>query len=326
MKVKKINNSSEWITFNEILKELTNTNYLIFPKLAMKEVIDDCVKTLLSGKEKNYLNSSHFDFVIVDKNHSPVFAVEFDGPHHQLYEKKKISDLKKNKICQLAELPLLRITDSELFKVESLSVLQFIIYRFVKFNENFEEIKERIAQKISEMDEESVRRLTLDGYLDPAYDPQFIFHIEHPFPFRDAIIKKLKTQYNLTSTYNNINTLWYQVFSKGSTSDTTYTDSYYYGIYKGKSKDGNFSWKSGKIDSKDIEVLEEDETHFSMKWELVTDSKYDQKISPVSFFMNTGKLPIYFADLPGAQIPDICDSIAEYLAYKKVLHWAESNL
>jgi hypothetical protein len=51
---------------------------------------------------------SHFDFVVAKKL-TPIFAVEFDGPHHDDPEQRKRDD-RKAELCRFFAFPLLRIT------------------------------------------------------------------------------------------------------------------------------------------------------------------------------------------------------------------------
>ncbi|GIW42014.1 MAG: hypothetical protein KatS3mg076_2591 [Candidatus Binatia bacterium] len=51
---------------------------------------------------------SHFDFLVTDSDHSPLFAVEFDGPPH-LTREQRARDDRKNKLCDRFSFPLLRI-------------------------------------------------------------------------------------------------------------------------------------------------------------------------------------------------------------------------
>src|SRR5262245_61176715 len=44
--------------------------------------------------------ASHFDFVVADEAHYPLFAVEFDGPLHQTEAMQVERDRKKNSLCQ----------------------------------------------------------------------------------------------------------------------------------------------------------------------------------------------------------------------------------
>jgi hypothetical protein len=51
---------------------------------------------------------AHFDFLVTDNDHSPLFAVEFDGPRHRTRDQIN-RDERKNTLCEQFQLPLLRI-------------------------------------------------------------------------------------------------------------------------------------------------------------------------------------------------------------------------
>lgn len=60
-----------------------------------------------------YALMSHFDFLITESSDdTPLFAVEFDELHHFIDDAAIKRDMKKKKLCELFEFPLLRITES----------------------------------------------------------------------------------------------------------------------------------------------------------------------------------------------------------------------
>lgn len=74
--------------------------------------IADVLRITQSGLDDTlygFALKSHFDFVISDDRSSPLFAVEFDGPLHSSCERQKLADARKDRICEFAEFPLLRI-------------------------------------------------------------------------------------------------------------------------------------------------------------------------------------------------------------------------
>ncbi len=293
MKVKKLLNTSEVITYTQIEKDLFESGYRIFPSLPLKDVIDNDIKKSLNRKGKLHFENSHFDFVIYDKVFSPVFAIEFDGPSHFEFEKKRKADIRKNKICQLASFPLIRITDLEIDYVDSISILQYIIYRFIKWKEEIGRIQAEIQEDILEMSDVEFTSKTEEGFLDPSIDPSFWFAVSPG--------------------------------SERSDQDGIFKASYSYGIYKGITSNDKYTWEGGKIRSDEIQVLIEGQEEFGLKFALVIEEDYDRKDSPANYFFKNGKLPIYFGQPNGVNIPSICESICEYLCYKNVLKWLEKN-
>ncbi len=328
MRVKKINNTSEIYTYNELSKGLEGIEAMIFPKLPIADVVDSEIRKILSKKAKNLFDNSHFDFIVTNKNHIPLFAVEFDGPFHELYDKKRINDIRKNRICQLAELPLIRVTDLQLQSFDSISVLRFIAYRYVKWTNDYPKIHQEWEKELSEMSEDELEAITSEGYLSPPYDPHFRFDIKHPFPLRDEVIEKLVNKHHLYNfiTINNRDSFWYSVFPGGDRSmDGIFTSSYHYGIYKGNESNSNISWKEGRLETKGVNILKEEKIEFGMKWALITAEDFNNDTAPFLYEQQNGFLPIYHPDLPGSYIPSICRSIAEYISYKRLLQFVEEN-
>ncbi|MFN2421640.1 MAG: DUF2726 domain-containing protein [Gemmatimonadota bacterium] len=70
----------------------------------------------LEGDLYSFALKAHFDCVVADENWMPLFAVEFDGPHHELDERARNNDKKKNKICEQLEFPLARVRDEHIFQ------------------------------------------------------------------------------------------------------------------------------------------------------------------------------------------------------------------
>jgi len=236
-----------------------------------------------------------------------------------------VRDLRKNRICQIAGLPILRITDYELTKIDSLSIVQFILFRFKKWSQNYESIRKRIQKELVAMSPEDYKDIIDDSFIEVGYDPDIMFHLEHPFPLKQKIIGELKEKYNLSSKPNK-NDIWYSVQRGGSSfQDGIHTAFYTYGIYQGKTSTKHYSFVNGKLKAEDVEILDEDRIRFAMSYRLLTVENLEKKRIP--FWSNAvfGILPFYYPDIPGASIPDICESISEYIAFRRIFLWAEKN-
>jgi hypothetical protein len=79
----------------------------------------------LSGGDRWYALSSHFDFVVWRDNH-PQFAVEFDERHHFTDSNQVVRDEKKNHICDKAAFPLLRVEEASLKRIGTTSVMEWL--------------------------------------------------------------------------------------------------------------------------------------------------------------------------------------------------------
>lgn len=322
MKVNRIINKKEILTFNELLKGFNNNDYYIFPKLPLHDVIDLEILPYLNENEKSVFYNIKFDFIITDKEHKPLFGVQFDGYEHRILDDVIKKDIIINRICQIAELPVIRISDFQLEKIDSISILQFMVYRFIKYNKEMPRIKEKLNEEIENMSSDEKENIIENGFLDPTYDPEFQFDLEYPFPLKANIISELKNNYLFEDFLpeNNPHLYWYTVFQGGNIpKDGIYTSFCYYGIYKGRSKTKNYSWKEGKLVSDGVEILKEDKIQFIMNWALKTSEEYDENMFPIEFQKNHGFMPTYIADIPGASIPSIAEAVSEYVCYKKVL-------
>jgi len=329
MKVKKILNSSESVTRDELEKALAGSGYRIFPQQLIRDVINLQLADLRYSDRAMYKNGK-FDFVICDAGSLPEFAVEFDGPNHFLYAKKMEQDIRKNRICSIAQFPLLRVSDAELDQYDSISVVQFVAYRFVNWKKEYPRIQQEIQSEVEEMTPEEIQHLTRGGILDPSLDPTFRFDLDFPFPLTRNIQMELLNNYGLglhSPDQDGIKAPWFTASVDSSfPDDGRFFTSYSYGIYRGKSSDGRYSWSAGHLVSPSVEILHEGQVKFGMKWELVIAEDYDQAEAPISYAERNGYLPIYFADIPGGHIPSICEAVCEYIAYKKVREWAQNNL
>jgi len=85
----------------------------------------------LTGRAKQYGLSSHFDFVMVRADTSePRFAVELDGSKHWTDPAVKERDRLKDDLCELAELPLLRVTSAFTRQQGRWTVLTYLVDAF----------------------------------------------------------------------------------------------------------------------------------------------------------------------------------------------------
>jgi Protein of unknown function (DUF2726) len=69
----------------------------------------------ISNEEYSYALKSHFDFVVADSEHNPLFAVEFDGPSHDSLD-QTVRDTIKNRLAERFALPLLRVRSAHLLR------------------------------------------------------------------------------------------------------------------------------------------------------------------------------------------------------------------
>lgn len=111
---KRIENKQEERT-HEILDDIASKyEARIFAKMRVADTLI-IENSGLPNNEYSYAFKAHFDFVVVNKDSIPEFAVEFDGLQHKSDPKSIHRDELKNNICRKLNFPLLRIT-SEYFE------------------------------------------------------------------------------------------------------------------------------------------------------------------------------------------------------------------
>jgi hypothetical protein len=100
-------NEYEQKTFVLLRSQVEGDQALVCPKVGLKEVFT-FENATLPKELRDFCSKGHFDFVIIDSASVPLFVVEFDGPSH-LSNEQVIRDRKKNELCRIFSLPILRI-------------------------------------------------------------------------------------------------------------------------------------------------------------------------------------------------------------------------
>ncbi|EMS96695.1 hypothetical protein H009_15763 [Agrobacterium tumefaciens str. Cherry 2E-2-2] len=154
-------------------------------KVRVADVID--IKELKNFRLGTYALQSHFDFVLIDEDHMPVVAIEFDGPGHTT-----ANDELKNSICRQANLPLIRIHSfEEVREVNQMTLARYLV-ELVFYGKAFLQMQ---ADGQIPMDEP----FTLSAFLKE--DAKHIFDSEFDFisSGRSKLIKTLR-QYGLSES------------------------------------------------------------------------------------------------------------------------------
>jgi hypothetical protein len=100
----------------------------LLAKVRLADVID---VDHLTGRAKSYGLSSHLDFVMVRADTSePRFAVELDGAQHWTDPAVRERDRLKDDLCELAQLPLLRVTSAFTHQKGRWTVLTYLVDAF----------------------------------------------------------------------------------------------------------------------------------------------------------------------------------------------------
>lgn len=152
----------------------------------------------------DYAFRAHFDFVIhapVNDRHPthPLFAVEFDGPHHSQPD-AMARDLRKNRLCLASGLPLLRVDAADLYERDRLSLIEWLAVLWAAH-------RARMPQLLSERDAEidAMDGAEIDAAGDyllaerPDLDVDFVFRLENPFPPAERLARHLAQRHGFGS-------------------------------------------------------------------------------------------------------------------------------
>ncbi len=308
-------------------RQLSKEGFRILPKVRVADVIAKDASDKLSQREFDYYTRSHFDF-LVTRNNMPVFAVEFDGAHHFVDDRSIENDVIKNRLCKEAGLPLLRITSTEVEENDRITLLDYMLMRYVSWGKEYPKIIEEIKEIAGSLSPDS----------DPAdfaidLDPAFHFDLKHPFPPRDRILERLWRNHKIAWTMTR--------------SDRQRNAEYLCDIVYGRSgqlKNDQFHtctrcailWqRSGKPDA----PLQSEEVTVSLRsWlPLLTEvpapdvwnfkDKNGNAIDPTKLLeqFKSRIASMWFPDLPGLSAWDITENYSEYLGFRAIERWARKN-
>ena len=143
----------------------------IYVKVRLSDVVS-IERSGISDIEFSYALRAHLDFLVVDGNFDPLFAIEFDGPRHQ-EEEQAHRDVLKNQICKRFNLPLIRIDT------------RYIEPRYTDMDLLSWLVSVVIARRES-------RRMFDDGqltYEELAVDPTFCAPFVISYPARETLIQ-----------------------------------------------------------------------------------------------------------------------------------------
>lgn len=115
-----------------VLDELLGgSGFRVLAKVRLKDVVGPEPGESLSAEDWESWTTAHLDFVVCDHSHlSPILAVQLDGPQHD-NESQSNRDIRKNRFCADAKLPLLRIRGPHLDRHDQASPFEFMLSRFV---------------------------------------------------------------------------------------------------------------------------------------------------------------------------------------------------
>jgi len=340
MKTKRLTGWKEMETLDILDRSLRG--YRVVPKIRMIDVIGPDPADKLSSRHSDFLFRAHFDFVVYDRRRgdlAPIFAVEFDGPFHH-DEKQVKRDITKNRLCMLAQFPLLRIGYAELEKHDKISLLEYMLQLFIAWQREEKQIKAEIESHLKTLSSEEIDHL-IEG-CDPSLDPTFLFDLEHPFPGIFKVTRRLFTRFRiivlpyaraagfrgeqgLQSSSLVCNVMWAGMHY-GSTGQQMVKKTGY-ALYRHDPAKNTHRWIHGKLEAPGLDILCEGVVEFGMQWILRTEEDYSwEKEAPIEYMMRTGKIPHIDTRVPGIHIPNVAESFSEYLALREIEKWAEKHL
>jgi hypothetical protein len=120
--------ASERATKAILDRTLARHGYRAYPQQPLAAVLEKEPGDRLSSREFEYFTRARLDFAI-EKNNVFTLAVEFDGLDHFWNPVVRERDKLKNRLCRLANLPLIRIGWDTIQTRERTSILEFILNR-----------------------------------------------------------------------------------------------------------------------------------------------------------------------------------------------------
>jgi hypothetical protein len=133
-------NRSESLVFHELQKIASDNELQAFAKPRLSDVL--LKDRYLTSSEYSMYSQAHFDFLLTDKSHFPILAVEYDGPQHS-EEIQENRDNIKNMFCLEAGLPLGRIGANYVIReYRGMTLLRWIV-EVIELQKAFDDAQER---------------------------------------------------------------------------------------------------------------------------------------------------------------------------------------
>lgn len=107
MTLKRLLNLQEEATYHSLRQACERNEAHVYTKVRCADVLP-IEQSGISDDHYAYALRAHFDFVVCDDQHHPLFAVEFDGPDHATPEQQS-RDVKKDWLVNRFDFALLRI-------------------------------------------------------------------------------------------------------------------------------------------------------------------------------------------------------------------------
>jgi hypothetical protein len=319
---------SERRTLEILDSVLAGTPYRAFSKVRVEDVIRAGADDSLWSGEESILARGHFDFVVCKRpSMVPTFAVEFDGPQHD-HEPQRRRDRCKNRLCWRAELPLLRITHAEIAPHERISILEYMLQRFLAWPKELPSIDAEMQDRSPHLEPAGLAdvdpSVIEDLVDDPRLDPTAVFDITHGYPGNARIARRLLNRFGIEVAqapgsgfeFYNESPLRCAVLPSELSwpGDHVLRGAHFFVFEHTSDEQESFRWTGDGYEAVDARTLHRGHRQFSMRWNLPVDEDR-------SFVRH-----MVFADLPGIHMPHVARELCVYFALRGVEEWAEHAL
>jgi hypothetical protein len=195
MKVRSIAGSRDEIETLRILRRaLEKAGYRVNRAVRVSTVIEADWRAF-DGERRNAFRTMQCGFVITQGDDLiPQFVVEFDGPHVTPDSTAARLDALINEFCMEAGLPVLRISSQELESHEHISVLAWIVERWVAFRREYPGIVREMQERWELLADDCPVEPETEEFYDRLVDcdPSVWFDLRHPYPALLTVSHRLR--------------------------------------------------------------------------------------------------------------------------------------
>lgn len=199
MELREFENRSEKSTRRILEFETKETIYYVNAKTRLEDVFR--LGEGDSRDEQDFLRNAHFDYTLHrESSNKVIWAFEFDGPTHSSSPVTIRRDILKNRICAKANLPLLRVEDDLLEAIDGVSLLGWLVRRWMIYKRimpRMESDRKRVASEMSEQAWDELRISEGLFILPPELDTETLFDLGNPYPPLPKISVRLLQQYGI---------------------------------------------------------------------------------------------------------------------------------
>ncbi len=200
VRLKKFETSTEAQARRVLVRALQGTPYWVNAHTRLEDVIEADEGDDL--EDRRFLRNAHFDLTIHRESRREVlWAFEFDGPTHERPEQRR-RDVRKNRICLMAGLPLLRINGTHLNANEKQAVLEWHVKRWLAHEQMMPRLLEERDREIATISSEEIEQagMFLLGER-PHLDVEFVFDLNNPYEPTLTLAERLRREYGMHTTH-----------------------------------------------------------------------------------------------------------------------------